>query len=204
MKIRVSLMAGPLAMLVLFAANAGSALAGTPCDAWKGPAHGAWSNPTYWTLGEPGPTTPVCISTSGPVLIHGESVQAQSLTMSNSQELDIEASPTTSATLTLTVNSLIGAGSLVVLEADCNNPTACAGGLTSALTMSTGTLTNSGQIEAVQEHGNDTVSRQLNGNVTNTGTGVDASFTGNGINVQAPMEYGAQVLGATLDNQGTI
>ncbi len=199
---RRALLAGPLAVLVLFAANAGSSRAGTPCDAWNGSADSNWSNPANWDAGEPDSTTSVCIGTGGPVRISGESVSAASLTISNDQELDIEAKGPNPAALTLSADSLIGAGSKAVLEADCS--VSCANNLSSALTMSTGTLTNDGQIESAYEGAPDSVTRELNGNVTNAGSGVDANSSGNGINVQAPMQFGAQSFGATLDNQGTV
>jgi uncharacterized repeat protein (TIGR02543 family) len=199
-----SLAAGVLAGLALLAGGAASSWAGaTVCnDNWIGSAHGDWNNAANWDHGVPTSGSTVCISSGGPVLISGESAQAATLTLTGSQELDIEAVGSNSGTLTLSEDSTIDSGSKVVLQADCSS--ACSGNPVSALTMASGTLTNQGQIESLTGNNSDGVPLELNGNVTNTGAGVDADAFGNGINVQAPMEYGAQVVGATLDNDGTL
>ncbi len=189
---RVLLAAALLALPALLTFGAGAAQAS--CDNWQGTPGSDWSTGGNWSSGLPTGSTDVCISTSGPVLISAESVQANSLTLSGNQELDIEGTMSARATLTLSTDSSVASGSTVLLESSCT--AICTSGITSTLTVTTGTLTNSGTIESAVG-GGDPNDRILNGNITNSGTGL--------IKVQAPFVYGADPpLNSTLHNQGMI
>ena len=180
-----------LALVALMTVGTSPVRAGT-CDNWIGGTGNDWSTAGNWDGGVPSSTTDACISGSGPVAIIGESAQARSLTLSGA-ELDITGTSSAPATLTLGADSTIASSGSVVLSSNCTG--VCAGHRASALTMSSGTLTNSGTIEPEVGSDGGVNARVLNGDVTNTSTGT--------INVVGPMEYGAGEAG-TLDNLGVI
>jgi uncharacterized repeat protein (TIGR02543 family) len=188
------------ALLALMTFGAGVARAGG-CDLWKGSAGGDWNSSSNWSLSTV-PDANTCVQIpgtgTGPVLISGESVTAESIQLTGA-ELDIEGTPSHRAVLTLSGNnsasSAIDSSSKIVLESSCT--ALCTSGITSTLTISTGTLTNNGTIDSKLEGSGDPNDRILNGNITNSSTGL--------INVQAPLVFGANPpLNSTLHNQGMI
>src|SRR5437588_11715910 len=180
---RVVLATAVLGALVALAAGPARA---TTCDTWTGSPNGSWFTAGNWSSNSvPDSTTDACITGSSPVQIDGQSAQAHSLTLSGA-ELDIEGESGNPGVLTLGSDSSIGSGGLLQLFSNCSS--SCPSG-TAKLTITSGTLTNSGTIQPNLGSDGGVNDRVLNGDVTNTSTG--------SISVQAPLQYGAGA-GGTL------
>jgi hypothetical protein len=196
-------LAAGLALLVTCACGVGSARAATCDNSWKTGTNGTWDNAGDWTSGVPTSGQNVCITAPGHYFVDlaGLQVNVNSLQLggpSSTPVLTISGQPGGQASLTLTAGGSIASGANVTLSENCSTAGCVSDPAASLINDSSTTpLTNAGSIVADLGSDGGVSSRELGGDITNTGT----------IDVNAPLTYAVRpVLHATgtLDNRGTL
>ncbi|MFL5822681.1 MAG: Ig-like domain repeat protein [Solirubrobacteraceae bacterium] len=195
----VLLAAAVLAVLVLFAAFAGSARA-VACDTnWTGADNNDWSGAGNWDNGVPDSLKDACIdSPAAPVQIQGITANAASLSLTGVGTLRIigffDGVADHPASLTLQGGGTIDGNSSVVLTTNCTGVNCAGGGQPILTNLGATALSNAGTISAELGTDGGSQTRELDGNITNTGT----------MHIGTETIYDNGVSNKTLDNQGQI